>query len=220
MVTTLYLVRHCEGEGNINNTFQGQIDQDITEKGQMQLDLLSERFKSLEFDVIYSSPLKRAYKTAVAVNKYHNAEIIVNPSFAEIDGGEYEGKKWEELPVLFPDTYDLWKNNFSNFRTANGESMAQVYSRVSEGIVRVVEQNKGKSVVIASHGCAIRNMCCFMRGIGLERIAECHWVDNTGICCYHALDNGKFEEVFFNDISHLEGAAGAEPHRMFWRKGE
>lgn len=220
MVTTLYLVRHCEAQGNINNTFQGKIDQDITKKGQMQLELLSERCRRLSFDVIYSSPLIRAYKTALAVNKYHNAEIITDPAFTEIDGGEYEGRQWEELPVLFPDTYNLWKNDFSRFKTDKGESMRQVFNRVSNGILRVVEKNKGRSIVIASHGCAIRNMCCFMRGIGIERIMECEWVDNTGVCCYHVLENGKFEEVFVNDCSHLEGAEGVEPHRMFWRKGE
>ena len=37
MVTTLYLIRHCEAIGNIRNVFQGSIDEDITEKGQLQL---------------------------------------------------------------------------------------------------------------------------------------------------------------------------------------
>ena len=38
MVTTLYLIRHCEALGNINDTFQGSIDEDITEKGAKQLE--------------------------------------------------------------------------------------------------------------------------------------------------------------------------------------
>ncbi len=55
MVTKLYLIRHCEALGNINDTFQGSIDEDITDKGQRQLDKLAERCKNIPFDVIYSS---------------------------------------------------------------------------------------------------------------------------------------------------------------------
>ena len=100
MVTTLYLIRHCEAEGNIQEIFQGKTDGDITPKGEQQLDRLSERFRDIPFDVIYSSPLKRALKTAQAAAKYHNVEIITDPAFAEIDGGEMEGHKWNELSVL------------------------------------------------------------------------------------------------------------------------
>ena len=71
MVTKLYLIRHCEALGNINDTFQGSIDEDITDKGQRQLDKLAERCKNIPFDVIYSSPLIRAVKTAQAADRYH-----------------------------------------------------------------------------------------------------------------------------------------------------
>ena len=88
MVTTLYLIRHCEALGNINDTFQGSIDEDITEKGAKQLEKLAERCRKLTFDVIYSSPLIRAYKTAEAANKYHGLPIIKDKDFEEINGGE------------------------------------------------------------------------------------------------------------------------------------
>ncbi len=91
MVTKLYLIRHCEALGNINDTFQGSIDEDITDKGQRQLDKLAERCKNIPFDVIYSSPLIRAVKTAQAADRYHGLEIIVDPAFSEINGGEFEG---------------------------------------------------------------------------------------------------------------------------------
>lgn len=217
MVTTLYLIRHCEAEGNINDTFQGKIDQDITEKGAKQLERLSERCRDIHLDVIYSSPLIRAYKTAEAINKYHGLDIITDEAFSEIDGGEFEGCKWDQLPLLFPNTYELWKNKFALFKTEKGESMAQVYKRVSDGIMKVVRENTGKSIAVASHGCAIRNMCCFLKGLGLDRIEECEWVDNTGISCFSFDDNFKAKEVFINDCSHLMNDPELAPHQMFWR---
>lgn len=216
-MTTLYLIRHCEALGNIRNVFQGSIDEDITEKGQLQLDKLSERCRDLPFDVIYSSPLIRAVKTAQAANKYHGLEIITDPAFTEINGGEYEGVKWEELPVLFPDTYNKWKNDFANFATEQGEAMTEVYSRVKEGALRVVKENAGKTVLIVSHGCAIRNLCCFLRGLPLEKIGGCEWVDNTGISCYTFDGDFKPTEVFVNDCRHILDDKATAPHQMFWR---
>lgn len=217
MVTTLYLVRHCEAEGNINDTFQGSIDQDITEKGARQLERLSERCRDIDFGVIYSSPLIRAYKTAEAVNKYHGLDIVTDKAFLEIDGGEFEGCKWDQLPLLFPDTYELWKNNFALFKTEKGESMVDVYKRVSEGVMRVVRENLGKSIMVVSHGCAIRNMCCFLKGLELDRIGECEWVDNTGISCFSFDDELRAKEVFVNDCRHLMNDHELAPHQMFWR---
>lgn len=217
MVTTLYLIRHCEALGNINDTFQGSIDEDITEKGQKQLDCLSERCKSFIFDVIYTSPLIRAVKTAKAANKYHRLKIVTEPAFSEINGGEYEGCKWDELPKMFPDTYNLWKNDFAHFKTEKGESMHQVYDRVSIGAMRIVRENKGKNILIVSHGCAIRNLCCYLRGLPLERIGECEWVDNTGISCFTFDDDFKASEVFINDCDHLKKYPELAPHQMFWR---
>lgn len=216
-MTTLYIIRHCEALGNINNTFQGSVDEDITEKGQKQLDCLSERCKGFIFDVIYTSPLIRAVKTARAANKYHRLKIITEPAFSEIKGGEYEGCKWEELPKLFPVTYNLWKNDFANFKTEKGESMKQVYDRVSIGAMRVVRENKDKNILIVSHGCAIRNLCCYLRGLSLERIGECEWVDNTGISCFTFDDDLKATEVFINDCEHLKKHPELAPHQMFWR---
>lgn len=217
MVTKLYLIRHCEALGNINGTFQGSIDEDITEKGQRQLDKLAVKCKDIPFDVIYSSPLIRAVKTAQAANKHHGLEIITDSAFSEINGGEFEGVKWEELPVLFPDTYNKWRNDFAKFATEKGEAMTDVYRRVSLGAMKAVRENKGKTVLIVSHGCAIRNLCCYLRGFSLEKISGCEWVDNTGICRYDFEEDLKPTEIFVNDCAHIMNDPSTVPHQMFWR---
>ena len=78
MVTNLYIVRHCEAEGNVNETFQGHSDGDITPKGALQLEKLAERFKDIPVDVVYSSPLQRAFKTAQAVARFHDVPVIAD----------------------------------------------------------------------------------------------------------------------------------------------
>ena len=68
MVTTLYIIRHCQSAGNLTGRFQGRFDAPVSEAGEKQLDLLSLRFRNEHLDAIYSSPLIRAYRTAEAVN--------------------------------------------------------------------------------------------------------------------------------------------------------
>lgn len=44
-MTSIYLVRHCQAQGNVNRVFQGRIDSEISEEGRRQLDRLAERFR-------------------------------------------------------------------------------------------------------------------------------------------------------------------------------
>ena len=98
----VYLVRHAEAFGNINEVFQGHIDTEVTEKGYRQLNALSERFKNINLDSIYTSPLIRARVTAEYINKNFGYELKFNDGLIEINGGQFEGKPWSELPKLFP----------------------------------------------------------------------------------------------------------------------
>ncbi|MFA5659060.1 MAG: histidine phosphatase family protein, partial [Oscillospiraceae bacterium] len=131
-MTTVYLIRHAEAFGNINEVFQGRTDLEVTDRGYKQLDQLAERFREVRLDAIYSSPLKRTIATATAVNRFHNLEIIKLDGIIEINGGVFEGRPWPELPVRFPEAFDLWKNHHHEFTVEGGESMKEVYDRMKE----------------------------------------------------------------------------------------
>ena len=80
-----------------------------------------------------------------------------------------------------------------------------------------MKENKGRNILIVSHGCAIRNLCCFLLGRSLEEIGDCEWVDNTGISCFSFDDDLKPAMVFINDCDHLKSDPELAPHQMFWR---
>ena len=61
------MVRHCEALGNVKRLFQGSTDLDISETGEKQLEYLKRRFEEIKLDRVYTSPLIRAYKTALAI---------------------------------------------------------------------------------------------------------------------------------------------------------
>lgn len=102
MKTKVIIIRHCEARGNVDRIFNGHYDSDITENGEKQLACLAERMEKVPFDVIYSSPLLRARKTAQAANAGKNLPIQIEDGLIEINGGVWEGKPWKSFPELFP----------------------------------------------------------------------------------------------------------------------
>jgi len=202
-MTRLYLVRHAQAQGNVDKVFQGSIDAPLSDLGREQLERLSERFAGVPFDVLYSSPLSRAYQTAQAVNRAWGKEIVTEPRFTEIHGGEFEGVAFDGLPGRFPEEYRLWTEEPWRFAAPGGESMEEVFARVQAGAEDVVRANRGKTVVIASHGCALRNLLCALKGWPLRRIGEVGWLENTSVTLVEYPDDRTPQIVFAGDASHL-----------------
>ena len=56
-MTTLYLIRHAEAEGNLYRRIHGQFDTNVTPNGRRQIAALARRFASIDIDACYSSDL-------------------------------------------------------------------------------------------------------------------------------------------------------------------
>lgn len=109
MVTKVYLIRHCQSTGNIEHRFQGRFDAPVSPAGEQQLELLSLRFRNEPIDVIYTSPLTRARKTAEAVAKYHpDLPVLIDHDLTEIDCGRMENLLLTEIAEQFPTTARHW----------------------------------------------------------------------------------------------------------------
>ena len=76
-MTTFYLVRHGESEGNVayKDGFileSHELGSDLTQLGVKQCEDLEEKLEDVHFDRVFSSDLRRADKTAeILVRKRH-----------------------------------------------------------------------------------------------------------------------------------------------------
>ena len=199
-MTDIYIVRHCEITSNESATFAGMTDCDITERGQKQLDALSERFKEVKLDKIYATSRIRAKKTANAMNRYSGAPIETDDGFMEIYLGELEGKP---VSSLTGERRYNWFNALHLFDAPGGESMDDVLKRAWVSLIKVVEENDGKTVGISCHGGAIINITQKLLGLPREELGNVGWADNTAVC--HVVFDGpdKWELLYENDSSHL-----------------
>ncbi len=217
MVTTVYLIRHAEAMGNIGGFFQGHTDCEVSPKGKMQLKLLSERFKDIKFDMIFSSPLKRTMETAEAVNLYHKLPINIEKGLIEINGGIFEGMDWGEIPLKYPEEFDLWQNHPEKFAVKDGDSMEDVYNRITLTVTRLAARNRFKTLALVSHGCAIKNFLCYANEIPLKKINSLEWSDNTAVTKIEFNENLKPTIIFQNDISHLSDDMQTLSKQTWWR---
>lgn len=217
-MTTIYLVRHCEAEGNTKRYFQGHSDGTVSPNGELQCRQLAERFRTIHLDAVYSSPLKRAYFTAQAVDHYHGLPIQTDPGLMEINGGHWEGHLWAELPDLFPEEADAWAHRPWEFAPKGGESMREVYDRIWNTVVAIAEKNDGKQIAIVSHGCAIRNLLTRIKFGEIEKLGEMGWCDNTAVSLLR-WEKGRMQLVMENDAAHLDETTSTLHRQTWWREG-
>ena len=76
-MTTVYLVRHGETNGNLEQRFQGTKDYPLNAQGSRQGELLGSALREYPIDIIYTSPLSRAYETARLVAKHHPGVKVI-----------------------------------------------------------------------------------------------------------------------------------------------
>lgn len=219
-MTRILLVRHCEAMGNTQGVFQGQIDCDISGNAPAQLELLALRCRNMPIDVMYSSPLTRAYKTACAIDRYHHLPIHRDRRLMEINGGEWEGKAWKDLPSLFPEEAIQWNTCPWEFAPKGGESMRSVYDRMWRAMTDIVDRNREKIVCVTSHACAIRNFLCRAQGWPIERLEDVPWGDNTALSVVDFDSFGNSKVVLMNDASHLSPETSGFQRQKWWKASE
>ena len=214
--TRLLLVRHAESVGNDMAIFQGHIDCDVSENGKKQLDLLSIRLRNVRLDAIASSPLLRAVRSAEAINRFHQLPVEIYDDLIEIDGGDYNGTLWSELPARFPEQNDKWYHDPANFEAPHGDAMREVYERIWRGLLAVVRDHRGQTVCVVSHGSAIRCAVCRMLYGTIDRLGDTPWSDNTGFTTVDFTDDDTPCIVSLNDASHLTPETSSMAKQDWW----
>lgn len=202
-VTKVYIVRHCETEGNSLHIFQGHSDLPITKMGEKQLKALSKRFQKIHLDAVFSSPLLRAKKTALAIIGNKNLSPITFDGLIELNGGVYENKTFDEIYSQFPDFKDMWLNHPQDFAPEKGETMYTAYHRILEAVKEIAKNNKGKTVACVTHGGVLRCLLCrFLKG-DIEKLRDIPFARNTSVSLIEFDDDFNPTLIFSDNTDHL-----------------
>lgn len=202
-MTEIYMVRHCEAMGNVKRLFQGSSDFDISETGAKQLEYLKNRFKDISLDKVYTSPLIRARKTALAVIGDRVLKPIDEKGLIELDGGIVEGKPFIETFNSIPGLADTWDNHPQDFAPEGGEKMRDAYERIWNTVKKIAAENTGKTVACTTHGGVTRCLLCRLLKGDITKLSEMPWSENTAVTLIRFDDNLNPEVVFYNNTAHL-----------------
>lgn len=205
-MTKIYITRHGETEWNKQRRFQGSKNSELTEKGILGAELLSNRVEEIDLDCIIASPLKRAYHTAEIVRGNKDIDIIKNEGFMEINLGDFEGMRWDEIEELHGDIINNIKNDPFNNRYPNGENLMEFYNRVEKAIKEVIDKCRNKSVLIVAHGGTIKCIESYIRKFKINNDWMGNVVQNCSLSCFEVDENNNIKEIFYNDMEHLKGS--------------
>lgn len=203
--TKILLVRHGESLGNAEHRFLGHTDLDLSERGYAQAERTAEFLRREAVDVIYASPLIRAYNTAVPHARIRGMEIIKSDELKEINAGEWENKLVSELIEEYGETFTVeWRQRFGSFAHLEcGESVAALGSRIYSEIERIAKENVGKTVLIATHAAAIRSFWGKLCGMTADELSSaCTFPYNASVSVVY-FDGERLVSGEYSHSRHL-----------------
>ena len=163
----LVFIRHAHTCGNggagSHALLQGRADLPLSAQGRQEARLLQRRLQcESRFDVIYSSPLRRATETAAPLRAFGDLHLCSD--LQEIDCGMLDGMPLKEVQRKYP---GLWASNLrqtdEHFRWPGGESYHEFRERCLRAVAAIAARHCGR-VGVVTHAGVISQMLGALAG--------------------------------------------------------
>lgn len=160
--TTVVLVRHGVTAHTVEKRFSGGLasaNPPLSEEGRDQARAVGAWLAPLRgsVDAVVASPVRRTLETAEIVAEHLGQPVEVEPGFAEMEFGAWDGMTFAEVAERHRDDLDAWLGSL-DVAAGGGESFRVVEARVLEGLQRLLDQHGGKTVVVVSHVTPIKTL--------------------------------------------------------------
>jgi probable phosphoglycerate mutase len=204
-ITRFCLVRHGETNWNAARRLQGHTDIDLNAKGLAQAKQMARALQRihLQFDVLYTSDLKRAAHTARAIERLFNTSAISTAALRERHLGALQSLTTDEAPIREP---ELWESHLSRNiaeKLRTGESIQQFAERIKAALEQIRSKHLGSTILLVSHGGALDMMYRIASNQALDAEkavsvpnASLNWISHDGL---------SWKVDGWADTSHLEG---------------
>jgi len=155
----LIVVRHGRTEANASGLLLGQrLDPALDDLGRRQAAALAAALPSAAR--VISSPLRRARDTASAFG----LTVEVDERWIELDYGDLDGTPLRDVPA---ELWTAWQADV-DFCTDEGESLAQLGSRVRSAAADLVDDSVQRDVVVVTHVSPTKAALAWALGVGDE----------------------------------------------------
>lgn len=203
MKTTIYMVRHCESEGNACRRSQALFDGIVTRKGLKQAEALAARFADIPVTAIYSSDAYRSRMTAEPLANAKNLPVQYRMMLREYTIGAWEGLAIGYTACRFPELYKRWLETPYDHNIPGADPFALIAERGCTAIRRIAEENPGGIVVAVTHSCTLTCALTKLLGQPISYYKSVKSGDNTAVTMLEVDEAGHVEVKYINDDSHL-----------------
>jgi broad specificity phosphatase PhoE len=157
-------VRHGENMANITGEFSHRVlDYSLNEKGVLQAQQTADYFADKHIEEIYASPLKRAKETAGIIADRLGLPVTIMENFREINVGDLDGKKGEDLWIYHNSIIRRWMNGEPEFFFPGGENYLIMSQRFLGGIKQIFLGKEYRKIILVGHAgifnCTILEYC-------------------------------------------------------------
>ncbi len=200
----LFFLRHGETDYNRQNIIQGRhIDASLNERGKRQSRAFFEAYRSIPFQAIFVSTLKRTLETVEPFQKHLKIPVIALPGLDEMDWGELEGKPMEgEVKTQVQYYIQRWKQGAVDVAPPGGESPLQVQQRATSALKQVLTQFPNAPLLICTHSRLLRILFCSLLRYPLSAM-QCFPSHNAALHIIARLPKNLFYVHRYNDTTHL-----------------
>lgn len=177
----LLFIRHGQTDWNVEGKIQGSCDIELNDTGIKQAKELSDKVLdgNYKFSKIYSSPQKRAVKTAEILSQATNLDCVITDGLEEINLGEWEGLSWAEVKEKYPEEYNEWYINRRYTKPPKGEAYQDMLDRVFPAIHKIIKNNSN-DIAIVTHSAVIMCIQCYLTNTPFDKMTKFK-TDNTSI---------------------------------------
>jgi alpha-ribazole phosphatase len=200
----LYMVRHGQTAASRENRFSGSSDPPLTQVGEAMAEAFARAYAPLTWDAIYTSPMLRTRQTAEALSRHTGVELTIEDGLKEVEYGEWEGLRQEEVKARWPEAYEYWASDVASRGTPGGETAFHVAARAMRVVEAIRSRHLRGNIMLVSHKATLRVITCALLGLDVrlfrERIAQ-----PVAAVTMFVVANGTAQLAFLGDRSHLSG---------------
>lgn len=212
MKTTLYLVRHGQSLGNLENRALGHTDLDLSELGYRQAAATFEYMKDWHIDAVYSSPLLRAWNTVLPHAEHRGITAQGLDALKEVFLGDWEGMLVQDIVHRWPYSFtELWRNNFGISTPTKGEYVQDAADRVLGALTDLAQKHPGQTLLIGGHAAIFRAAVARIIGVPPERVGTDFPFPTNASITTLTYEDGRFSLVKYSEDEHLSAIGTTRP---------
>jgi broad specificity phosphatase PhoE len=182
MKNKIYLARHGQDEDNANGILNGHRNEPLTEIGINQAGEVAQKIKKagIKFDIIFASPLQRAFKTAEIITEtLGNDSPIKEELLIERDFGIMTGKSVSSIiEMCSPDIFETDHINY--FLSPEGaETFPDLINRGKKLLKKLNDSYQEKSILLVTHGDIGKMIYCGYYNLDWKKVLEAFHFGNS-----------------------------------------